>query len=81
MPLLAGAITADIGKVRRWQEHLLQTAARSGAPKMSPLKVFAKTAMNTAAIFEAALCENGAGLKQVADDLGVDPDPFSAVTP
>jgi FdhE protein len=80
-PLLAGVtITADIGKVRRWQDHLLQTAARSGAAKMLPLKAVRKAAVNTAALFEAALCENGAGLKRMADDLGIDPDPFAAVT-
>ena len=63
-PLLVGVtITADIGKVRRWQDHLLQTAARSGAPKMLPLKAVRKAAVNTAALFEAALCENGAQLR------------------
>ena len=44
VPRLAGAkLTADVGKIRRWQEHLLQTAAQSGAPKMSQLSFFAKT--------------------------------------
>jgi FdhE protein len=81
VPLLAGVtITVDLGKIRRWQQQLLQTAARSGAPKMFPLNSLQKNTVNTVALFEAALCENGARLKQMADDLGIDPDPFSAVT-
>jgi FdhE protein len=81
VPLLAGVtIAVDLGKVRRWQQRLLQTAARSGAPKMPPLSSLQKAAMNSAALFEAALCENGTGLKQMAEELSIDPDPFSAVT-
>jgi FdhE protein len=81
VPLLAGVtITADIGKVRRWQDHLLLTAARSGAPKMAPLDSLKKISVDPAALFEAALCENGAKLKQMAGGFGIDPDPFSAVT-
>jgi FdhE protein len=79
-PGLAGAkLTADVGKIRRWQRHLLQTAAQSGAPKMSQLASLQKLTMDSAAIFEAALCEDGAALKQMADYLGVEPEPFSAV--
>ncbi len=79
-PRLAGVtLTADLGKSRRWQQRLLQTAVRSGAPKMSQLNSLQKTTMNSVALFEAALCEDGAALKQMADDLGVDPDAFSAV--
>jgi FdhE protein len=81
VPLLAGVtIAVDLGKVRRWQQRLLQTAARSGAPKMSSLTSVEKTAGNTAALFEAALCEDGRGLKRLAGDLGVDADAFSAVS-
>ena len=80
-PRLAGVpVTADLSKIRRWQQHLLQTAAQSGAPKMSQLNSLQKAAINSAALFEAALCEDGAALKQMADDLGVDPEPFSAVS-
>jgi FdhE protein len=81
VPRLAGAkLTADPGKIRRWQEHLLQTAARSGAPRMSQLNSLQKVEINSAVLFEAALCEDGAALKQIADNLGVDPESFSAVT-
>jgi FdhE protein len=81
VPRLAGVnLTADPSKIRRWQQHLLQTAAQSGAPKMSQLNSLQKAAINSAALFEAALCENDAALKHMAGDLGVDPDPFSAVS-
>ena len=80
VPRLAGVqLTADLGKIRRWQQYLLQTAAQSDAPKMSQLNSLQKVIMNWAVLFEAALCENGAALRQMADELGVDPDPFSAV--
>jgi FdhE protein len=81
VPRLDGAkIILDFGKIRRWQHHLLQTAGRSGAPKMSQLQSLQKATINSPELFEAALCENGAALKQMAEDLGVDSDPFSAVT-
>jgi FdhE protein len=81
VPQLAGAkLIADLGRIRRWQQHLLQTAARSGAPRMSQLNSLQKVEINSAALFEAALCEDGAALKQIADNLGVDPESFSAVT-
>jgi FdhE protein len=80
VPRLAGAkIILDPGKIRRWQQHLLQTAAQSGAPRISQLNSLQKVTMNCVALFEAALCEDAAALKQMAEDLRVDPDPFSAV--
>jgi FdhE protein len=80
VPRLAGAeLTPDLSKIRRWQQHLLQTAAQSGAPKMSQLNFLQKVTMNWRALFEAALCEDAAALKQMADELGVDRDPFFAV--
>jgi FdhE protein len=80
-PRLAGiSVTADPAKIRRWQQRLLQTAAQSGAPKMSQLNSLQEVRINSAALFEAALCENGAALKQIADHLDVDPEPFAAVT-
>ena len=81
VPRLAGAeLTPDLSKIRLWQQHLLQTAAQSGAPKMSQLNSLQKITLNWAAVFQAALCEDGAALKRMAADLGVDPEPFSAVT-
>jgi FdhE protein len=80
VPRLAGVhVAADLSKIRRWQQHLLRTAIRSGAPKMSQLDSLQKVTMNWAAVFEAALCEDGAALKQMADELGVDPESFSAI--
>ena len=80
VPRLAGAkLTLDLSKIRRWQQHLLQTAAQSGASKMSQLTSLQKLTIDSAALFEAALSEDGAALKQMADDLGVEPEPFSAV--
>jgi FdhE protein len=79
-PRLAGVkIAADLDKIRRWRKHLLQTAAESGAPKMSQLNTLQETAINPAALFEASLCEDDAALKQMAGQSGIDPDPFSAV--
>lgn len=81
VPRLAGAkIILDPSKIRRWQQHLLQTAAQSGAPKISQLKSLQKVAINSATLFEAALCENDAALKQMAKELGVESEPFSAVS-
>jgi FdhE protein len=80
VPRLAGAtVTVDLSKIRRWQQHLLQTAAQSGAPKMSQFDSLQKAPINSATLFEAALCENGAELKQMTGDLRVDPEPFSAL--
>ena len=78
--LAAISVTADLAKIRRWQQHLLQTAAQSGASRMRQLGSLQKFVLDSAALFEAALCENGAALKQMADELEMDPDPFSAVT-
>jgi FdhE protein len=81
VPRLAGVhVAADLSKIRRWQQSLLQTAAESGAPKMSQLNSVQKSAINSTALFEAALCQNGAVLKQMADDPGVDAEPFFAIT-
>ena len=81
VPRLAGVnLTADPSKIRRWQQYLLHTAAQSGAPQMSQLISVQKGEINSTALFEAALCENDAALKHMAGDLGVDPDPFSAVS-
>ena len=81
VPQLSGVqVNADLNKIRRWQQRLLQTAAQSGAPQMSQLNSLQKTEINSAALLEAAVCENDAALKRMADDLGVDPEPFSAVT-
>src|SRR5262245_21430020 len=80
VPLLAGATLAlEITAVGGWCERLIQTAHRSGAPKMSTLNGIQQKRMNTVDLFTFSLCQNGQGLQETALDLGVDADALQAV--
>src|SRR5882724_1674658 len=81
VPLLAGAkLALEITAVSRWFERLLQTAYRSGAPKMSTLDRIQQKRLHTADLFTFSLCQNGQGLQETAIGLGVDADALQAVT-
>jgi FdhE protein len=81
VPLLAGTkLALEITAVGGWFERLLQTAYRSGAPKMSTLNGIEPKRLNTVDLFKFSLCQNGTWLQETAIDLGVDADAFQAVT-
>ena len=81
VPLLAGAkLVLEITAVGGWFERLIQTAHRSGAPKMSTLNGIQQKRLNTVDLFKFSLCQNGKRLQETAIDLGVDADALQAVT-
>jgi FdhE protein len=81
VPLLAGAkLALEITAVGGWFERLLQTAYRSGAPKMSTLNGIQQKRLNTVDLFKFSLCQNGTWLQETAIDLGVDADALQAIT-
>jgi FdhE protein len=80
VPLLAGAkLVLEITAVGGWFERLIQTAYRSGAPKMSTLNGIQQNRLNTVDLFKFSLCQNGKWLQETAIDLGVDADALQAV--
>jgi len=81
VPFLAGTtVSAEPGKLRRWRQQLVQAAYQSGAPNMSSLKPAQKNNLDSAVLFESALCEDTPRLRQIAGELGIEPDTFQAVT-
>ena len=81
VPLLAGAkLALEITAVGGWFERLIQTAYRSGTPKMSTLNGIQQKRLNTVDLFKFSLCQNSQGLQETAIDLGVDADALQAVT-
>jgi FdhE protein len=81
VPLLAGArLALEITAVAGWCERLIQTAYRSGAPKMSTLNGIRQKRLNTVDLFTFSLCQNGKWLQETAMDHGADTDAFQAVT-
>ena len=75
VPLLAGAkLALEITAVGGWFERLIQTAHRSGAPKMSTLNGIPQNRVNTVDLFTFSLCQNSQRLQETAIDLGVDAD-------
>jgi FdhE protein len=81
VPLLAGATLAlDATTIARWSEHLIRTAYRSGAPKMSTLNGVQQKRLDTVDLFKSSLCQNGRWLQDLAIDLGVEADALQAVT-
>jgi FdhE protein len=81
VPLLAGAkLVLEITAVGGWFERLIQTAYRSGAPKMSTLNGIQQKRLNTVDLFKFSLYQNSTWLKETAINLGVDADALQAVT-
>jgi FdhE protein len=80
IPLLAGAtVSVDLSFVRRWVRHLLQTAHRSGTPKMTTLAAAETANLDVLSLFRASLRHESERLKEIAVGLGVDSDAFRAV--
>src|SRR5262249_61557360 len=81
VPLLAGAkLALEITAVGGWCERLIQTAYRSGAPKMATLNGIQQKRLNTVDLFKCSLCQHSTWLKETAINLGVDADALQAVT-
>ena len=81
VPLLAGAqLILETTVVIDWLERLMQTAHRSGAPKMSPFN-FSKRRLTHIAVnlFRAALCQDDKELGAIAADLGVEAEAHQAL--
>jgi FdhE protein len=80
VPLLAGAaLTVDSGLLGRWVERLFCAAGASGTSEMATLKPALLAASDIFSLFKAALCQDGARLKETAASLGADPEAFQAV--
>ncbi|MGZ8426326.1 MAG: formate dehydrogenase accessory protein FdhE [Candidatus Binatia bacterium] len=81
-PVLAGALIAlESSWLRRWTQHLIGTASRSGTEKMATLKdVLQETTDDPLFLFKAALCLDESALKQIAVNCHADPEAFQAVT-
>jgi FdhE protein len=80
VPLLAGArLSIEIAVVGHWVERLLQTAYRSGAPKMAALDGARQARLNPADLFKSSLCQDWQCVRESAVDLGVDADALQAV--
>jgi FdhE protein len=81
VPLLAGATLAlEMRSVLRLLDRLIQIACRSGTPKMASLQPALHAELDLIALFRASLCQDGNGLRQTAEDLGVETEAFEAVT-
>ncbi|MGZ8488020.1 MAG: formate dehydrogenase accessory protein FdhE [Candidatus Binatia bacterium] len=79
-PVLAGALIAlESSWLRRWTQHLIGTASRSGTEKMATLKDVLQETTDTLFLFKAALCLDENALKQIAVNCHADPDAFQAV--
>jgi FdhE protein len=78
-PLLAGIALRPDGRVGRLFEKVMQSAVRSGAPKMAGLRAVAHTDSMAHAVFRDALNGDDAGLGQLATDAGADAEALGAV--
>jgi FdhE protein len=80
VPLLAGATVAlDMRSVLRLLDQLIQTAYRSGTPKMATLEPVLHAELDVVALLRASLCQDSERLKETATILGADPEAFEAV--
>ncbi|HYJ14794.1 MAG TPA: formate dehydrogenase accessory protein FdhE [Candidatus Limnocylindria bacterium] len=80
-PVLAGAsIAIETSWLRRWTQHLIGTASRSGTEKMATLKGVLQGTTHTLSLFKAALRLDQSALKQIAVNCDADPEAFQAVT-
>jgi FdhE protein len=80
VPLLSGAtLTLEKKLLRGWLERLIQTALRSGTPKMGALQRARGAALDISTLFKAALCQDADRLTETAAVLGADPEALQAV--
>lgn len=79
-PLAAGtSIDSTSPLIADWIGRLLRAAYRSGAPGMAALQSIERREIDHAAVFSAALCQNGARLREMARTLTTQEDGFSAL--
>ena len=80
VPLLAGfTLNVEKGVVRRLFQKLIRAALQSGTPKLSTLKPALRENPDLLELFRASLCQDISRLKEIAADLGADPEAFQAV--
>jgi FdhE protein len=80
IPLLAGVtVVVERSLVRRLLAQLIQTAQRSGTPKMATLKPALHAELNDLTLFEAALRQDTQRLSEIAAVIGADPEALQAV--
>ena len=80
VPLLTGATIAVAARpVRKLFERLVRIASSAGTSKMQTLAGARAGAIDTMALFSAALCRNDAALKDMAVACGADPEALQAV--
>ncbi len=78
-PLLAGATLAlPVRSVRRLWQRLIQTASRSGMPKMARIEPL-HAGVDAPLLFTAALCQDSDRLAEAATQAGVDGEALQAV--
>ena len=80
LPLLAGVtLSLDPNSIGRMLERLVRTASRSGTAKMATLQAIARAKLDVLAIFRASLNYDREAMKEMASDVGADPEAFHAV--
>jgi FdhE protein len=80
IPLLAGVtVVVERSLVRRLLAQLIQTAQRSGTPKMATLKTALHAELNDLTLFEASLRQDTQSLSEIAAVIGADPEALQAV--
>jgi FdhE protein len=80
IPLLTGVtLVLHQRSVRRLLEQLFRLAHRSGTPYMATLEPALNRNLDALKLFEASLCQDSRRLKEIAADLGADPEAFQAV--
>jgi FdhE protein len=80
VPLLArAALGIDPSALGRMFDRLVRIASQSGTAKMATLQAIAYAKMDVLTIFRASLNHDREGMKEMASDVGVDPEAFHAV--
>ena len=80
IPLLAGVtVVVERSSVRRLLAQLIQTAQRSGTPKMATRKPALHGELNDLTLFEASLRQDTQRLSEIAAVIGADPEALQAV--
>lgn len=80
VPLLArAALRLDPSALGRMFDQLVRIASQSRTAKMATLQAIAYARLDVLAIFRASLNHDREGMKEMASDVGADPEAFHAV--
>jgi FdhE protein len=80
VPLLAAAaLRLDPSSVSPVFERMVRVASRSGTAEMATLQAIAYAKLDVLAIFRASLNHDRQGMKEMASDVGANPEAFHAV--